>query len=349
MPAPRPSRLHLAPLSLDFTRDRKDSTPPSAYSTRSSNTMLSELWSVPDSPEEHRVQKKPSLPTLPESCTDTSPVSSIPFEIGSPQPSFNFRDTAYFLQDNDSEIVTPDHHPQDHTRLKTAWDAMLAHRFLAGSVITVLPFYLSSLFENVQTHPSLQIPLPPSSTSPASGSRSSDESFDADTLFDLNPSVRRLSDADMYSIKSKSTGSSQRTVPFWGRMHLAKTVNTVAACKESIYLEYERIFPNELPPIITKTARPKDARFLPLKHSAREAFETDWSSWENDMADRIAMRGRIGLEFGWTEPLPSPDWRVWRNRISPRREESPDERFRPSSADLCRSLRAFVGWKPTFS
>ncbi|KAJ7761879.1 hypothetical protein DFH07DRAFT_814409 [Mycena maculata] len=344
---PRPSRTQLAPLTLDFTRDRKDSAPPSAFSSRSSNTILSDLWSIPDSPEEIRVQKKPSLPTLPETYADTSPTSSIPFDIGYPEPPLTSRNTTYFPQDSDPDLSTPDHHPQDHTRLKTAWDAMLSRRFLAGSVITVLPFYLASFFENVQTHPSLQIPLPPSSTSPSSGSRSSDESFDADTLFDLNPSVRRLSDADMHSIKSKSTGSSQRTVPFWGRMHLAKTVNTVSACKESIYQEYERIFPNDLPPIITKTTSPRDARsFMALKHSPREAFETDWTSWENDMADRISMRGRIASEFGWAEPDSSPDWRVWRNCLSSQREEMLGGRSRHPSANLCRSLRAFVGWKP---
>ncbi|KAJ7707607.1 hypothetical protein B0H17DRAFT_1033226 [Mycena rosella] len=336
-------RLTLAPLNLDFTRrDRRDSSaPPSAFSSRSSTTVLSDPWSLPDSADEHSVQKKPSLPTLPERSTDSlsSSQTSIPFDAGSSDPLLSYQNTAFFPLD--AEIVTPDHHPQDHTRLKTAWDAMLSRRFLAASVITVLPFYLSSLFENVQTHPPLQISLPPSSSSPDSGSRSSGDSFDADTLFD--PSIRRMSDVDTFSIKSKSTGSSQRAVPFWGRMHLAKTANTVQACKEALWAEYKILYPGSLPPIITKTAHPKDARFRPVKHSPREAFETDWSSWEHDMADRMSIRGRISSEFGWTEPEPSPDWRVWRNRLPSPREESLGER-QPS--DLCRSLRAFVGWKP---
>ncbi|KAJ7650178.1 hypothetical protein FB45DRAFT_887172 [Roridomyces roridus] len=341
----RPARNYLAPLSLDFTRERKDSAPPSAYSARSSNTVQSDFWSIPETGEEPRVTKKTSLPTLPETTT-SSPSSSIPFDIGGHfEPPLTLRNTAYFPQDSDPEILTPDHHPQDHTRLKTAWDAMLARRFLAKSVITVLPFYLSSFFDNIQTHPSLQISLPPSSATSHGGSRSSDDSFDADTLFDLTPSSKRLSDVDVYSIKSKSTGSSHRTVPFWGRMHLAKTVSTVTACKEAIYQEYQRIFPSDLP-VVTKTARFKDNRILAYRTSPREAFEADWSSWENDMSDRIAMRGRIGSEFGWVEPDSTPDWRVWRNRLPSQR----DEAFQPpSSADLCRSLRAFVGWKPATS
>ncbi|KAJ7475936.1 hypothetical protein FB451DRAFT_1245281 [Mycena latifolia] len=316
---PRPSRVHLAPLNLDFTRrERKDSTPPSAFSNRSSNTVVSDLWSVPDSPEEPRVQKKPSLPTLPETYTytDSPPRSSIPFDVGPPEPSLSIRNAAFFPQD--TEIVTPDHHPQDHTRLKAAWDAMLARRFLAASVVTVLPFYLSSFFENVQAHPSLQISIPPSSSLTATGSRNSDESFDADTLFD--PSIRRLSDADGFSIKSKSTTSSQRRSPSGDGCTLPR-----------------RLTPS------------RHARFRPVKHSPREAFETDWSSWEHDMADRISMRGRINSEFSWTEPDPAPDWRVWRNRLSSPRDESSsrDEQPQPrSSTDLCRSLRAFVGWKP---
>ncbi|KAJ7158655.1 hypothetical protein C8R46DRAFT_396374 [Mycena filopes] len=347
----RPIRQSLAPLNLDFIgRERRDSSaPPSAFSSRSSNTVLSDLWSIPDSPQDHRVQKRPSLPTLPETQTaSSSPRNSIPFEGGGGSPDLMRRDTNitnYFPQG--PELI-PDHHPQDHTRLKTAWDAMLSRRFLASSVITVLPFYLSSFFENVQTHPALQVSLPPSSTAPDSGSRSSSESFDAETLFDQNFSPSRLSDTDMYSIKSKSTTGSSRTVPFWGRMHLAKTVNTVSACKEAIWTEYQRLYPGDLPPIIQQTVRPKDARFRALKHSPREAFETDWTSWEHDMADRISMRGRVGSEFGWSEPEPSPDWRVWRNRMSSHREnESLGERPRSSSSEnLCRSLRAFVGWKP---
>ncbi|KAJ7104060.1 S-adenosyl-L-methionine-dependent methyltransferase [Mycena belliarum] len=344
---PRPARQHLAPLNIDFPRDRKDSAPPSAFSSRSSNTVISDDWSIPDSADDHRVTKRPSLPTLPETHFERR--SSIPFDTGSPEPPLSTQNTAFFPQE--SELATPDHHPQDHTRLKTAWDAMLSRRFLAASLVTVLPFYLSSFFDNVQTHPSLQISLPPSSVLPGTGSRSSNESCDADTLFD--PSVRRLSDAnmDLFSIKSGSTASSSpRPAPSWGRMHLAKTVNTVQACKEALWAEYETLYPNDLPPVLPKTTRPsREARFRAVKHSPREAFETDWSSWENDMADRISMRGRITSEFGWAEPEPAPDWRVWRSRLSSPRGEYGCEQPASSKTNLCRSLRAFVGWKPTAS
>ncbi|KAJ7928936.1 hypothetical protein B0H13DRAFT_2544936 [Mycena leptocephala] len=348
---PRPSRLALPPLNLDFIpRDRKDSAPPSAYSIRSSSTLLSDHWPSPESPEDSRVKKKPSLPTLAETLSASSSRDSIPYDVGSiggsflePSLSRIGHDSSSTFFPQDMEMVAPDHHPQDHTRLKTAWDAMLSRRFLSANVISVLPFYISSFFENVQTHPALQISLPSSSTSPDTGSRSSGESFDADTLFDLNPSTTR--DTDMHSIKSKS---SQRSVPLWGRMHLAKTVNTVSACKEALWAEYKQLFPGDLPPIISNTLRP-NARHRALKHSPREAFETDWTSWEHDMADRMSMRGRVTSEFCWTEPEPLPDLQIWRNRMSSHRGGTLGEQPSASSTNLCRSLRAFVSWKAACS
>ncbi|KAJ6513169.1 hypothetical protein C8R45DRAFT_1059467 [Mycena sanguinolenta] len=330
----RPSRHTLAPLNLDFPRERKDSAPPSAFSTRSSNTIYSDYSPAPESPDDHRVQKKPSLPTLPETGSELSHRDSLPNEVGSLNLEASRRE-AFFPQDME---VAPDldHHPRDHTRLKTAWDAMLSRRFLAPSLITVLPFYLSSCFGNVQTYHSLQIHLPPSSKGPVNGSRSSGDSEDTDTLFDRN--APSLGDADQYSIYSKSTRSSQRTIPFWGPMHLAKTVNTVSACKEAIWTEYKQLFHGDLPPIIPNTARPNH-RYRPSKHSPREAFETDWTAWEHDMTDRISMRGRVTSEYGWLEPDPAPDWRIWRTRMS---QQRPGEWPRSTPNDLCRSLRAFV-------
>ncbi|KAF7327676.1 Methyltransf-25 domain-containing protein [Mycena kentingensis (nom. inval.)] len=350
--SPRPARNSLAPLNLDFAtrRDRRDSSaPPSAFSTRSSSTLFSDHWSVPDSPDDTRLQKKPSLPTLPESNTESPPQNSIPFDAGPPSEPLSRRDTLY-QADLDIPLPPPDHdqHPQDHTRLKTAWDAMLSRRFLTSSVTTILPFYLSTYFDNVQAHPALQVPLPSGSFSPDPDARSSGDSlFDADTLFES--STRRLSDADMQSIKSRSTGASQRITPTWGRMHLAKTIGTVSACKEAMWAEYKILYPGDLPPVVaTKTARPSNVtRIRALKHSPREAFETDWSNWEQqvaDMSDRISMRAQVVSETGWGQPDPSPEARLWKTQMSYHREAANGASPR-CKQELCRSVRTFVGSK----
>ncbi|KAF7316779.1 Methyltransf-25 domain-containing protein [Mycena chlorophos] len=342
---PRPARRSLALLNLDFTRrDRRDSSAPaSAYSSRTSSTLFSDLWSIPDTGDDTQLQKKPSLPTLPESnSTDSPPRNSIPFDVGPPTDTLPDLEIPAAATDYDQ-------HPQDHQRLKSAWESMLSRRFLAASVTTVLPFYLSTFFENVRTHATLQIPLPQGSMGPDPGSRSSSESFGVD-MFDLNPLGKRAPDVDMYSINSRSSNSSHRLVPSWERMHLAKTVATVKACKEAIWEEYRKLYPTDLPPIVpTKTARATNATVVrAFKNTPREAFETDWSNWENDMADRMSMRPRVHKEFGWNQPEQAPEAQLWQSRMSYHRDESSLSSavdLRPS-AELCRSLRAFIGRKP---
>ncbi|CAK5268403.1 unnamed protein product, partial [Mycena citricolor] len=336
---PPPARRFLAPLNLDFTRrERKDSAPPSAFSIRSSSTMLSDQSSVPGSPVDVRIHKRPSLPTLPEAHPDYQHSrSSIPFDT-------DFSPDGLFTQDSEVYGTDPsDGHPQDHTRLKTAWDAMLTKRFLTPGVTTVMPFYLSTLFDNLQTHPSLHVPLPASSFEMDSDSRSSGESYSDAVYYDQ---TRRLSkDVDRVSIQSKSTTSSHRITPYWARMHLGKAVSSVSACKEAIWMEYSKLNPNALPPVISKTMNTR-ARTRMSYHSSstREAFETDWSNWEHDMADRIAMRNRAGSDFRWSEPEFASDWRIWRDRMITHDTEIIEEP--PRSSNICRSLRAFVAWKP---
>jgi hypothetical protein len=176
-------------------------------------------------------------------------------------------------------------HPQDHTRLKTAWDAMLSSRFLAAQLVSVLPFYLSSFFVDVRTHPSIQIPLPPNSRS--TGKNSSDGVF--------NETGRGSIDLDIFSeLKTSSGGTSAearddalwtqpkkstKRVPSCASMHLAKTVQTVIECKESIWVEYEKLYCSSVP-WATRSVNGKETQLLTFHPSAREDFERAWSNWK---------------------------------------------------------------------
>jgi hypothetical protein len=72
----------------------------------------------------------------------------------------------------------------------------------------------------------------------------------------------------------------------------------------------------------------------------------------SDMADRIAMRESMLSKLAWHEPPGErPDWRVWRSTLSNTLPESEDSESTYSSdsteqPDLCRSISAFVGYKP---
>lgn len=178
---------------------------------------------------------------------------------------------------------------QDHTKLKAAWEAMLTHRFLAPQLVTVLPFYLSSTFIDVRTHNALHIPLPPNSRpkkpagSPVDGPAYRQDSLDPEAVFRMQSSSRSSKASDEDSMTSPR---SPRLIPSWAPMHLAKTVRTVIACKESIWIEYERLYGNDpsVPPVarrFNRTGRGNQKEVISMeRQSVRENFETEWLHWE---------------------------------------------------------------------
>jgi hypothetical protein len=189
-------------------------------------------------------------------------------------------------------------HPQDHTRLKASWDAMLATRFLSPKVVAVLPFYLTSLFVDTKIHPPIIIPLPPNSGRlPNSGLRTyqsmssilergretrertvSNVFFDVD--FDFSPAIStRSSKADGCSFRSSVQSRPQ--APAWDTMHLAKSLSTINGCKEAIWEEYNELYYNEAREILRRTA-PEEEEYdtQPYPYVVRKAFEVDWRNWE---------------------------------------------------------------------
>jgi hypothetical protein len=67
----------------------------------------------------------------------------------------------------------------------------------------------------------------------------------------------------------------------------------------------------------------------------------------SDMTDRISMRDHL-ISVAWPEaPGEQPDWRCWRSTLENNKSSADSLSVNPNdSQDLCRSIRAFVGWKP---
>ncbi|EAU85630.2 hypothetical protein CC1G_06343 [Coprinopsis cinerea okayama7 len=186
--------------------------------------------------------------------------------------------TSQASSENSVQQAPLDKHPQDHSRIKASWDAMLASRFLTPKLLAVLPFYISTFFEEVKPYPPLKIPLPPNSSSaPPLRSRHSADSFrpssrgNLDTPFDLKlPTISRsTSKADGCSIRAVCSVKDFVGPSQWATIHLAKTVNTIVACKGPIWKEYERLYSED---------------FLLHQVSSelvtvRQVFERDWNSW----------------------------------------------------------------------
>lgn len=242
--------------------------------------------------------------------------------------------------------------PQDHSRLQRAWEEMLDTYFLSPQPLSVLPLYLSLSFSSIRSHPTLQIPLPRNSSDrqrPVTQHSVSTARLDCATLFELRAlSAQPSSEADFNARASMMTAKgSQRNMCTWACMHLARTVRTIVGCKESIWNAYERLYGEDPTPLIVRTTQQKstsawsDLRPSPT-NPLRDYFERDWINWENDMADRTSLRGRMRSELMWSEPIGKPpDWRLWRNSL-PQEDtcSSPDE-----STEYCRSLRGFVCFK----
>ncbi|KAF8632231.1 hypothetical protein AX15_001984 [Amanita polypyramis BW_CC] len=187
--------------------------------------------------------------------------------------------SVYRQEESDGEQT----HSQDHTRLKLAWDALLSNRFLPSNLLSVLPFYLSTSFVKIKTHPQLNIPLPPTSVSsghtrPRCRTDAPPPSKNVLAMSGVEWPARYSTTDAAFHLRPLSSPSERDSkvlmpsTPSFDAMHLAKTVNTIKGCKESIRKEYVALFTaNMLPnlnPFSGQTA-----------HFARENFESDWKNW----------------------------------------------------------------------
>jgi hypothetical protein len=167
--------------------------------------------------------------------------------------------------------------PRDHARLKAAWEAMLSSRFLAMKLLAVLPFYLSSIFIDIQKHPPLKVHLPPNSGQPLAQR----QSIDSNSSDHSSPGFSDESCSIFSDQGSNSSMESTRAfISSCANMHLARNVETVKGCKEAIWAEYEKLYSKDVMPAVTRSARPQSAAVLSEKPSARGTFEFEWCSWE---------------------------------------------------------------------
>ncbi|THH12300.1 hypothetical protein EW146_g7748 [Bondarzewia mesenterica] len=235
--------------------------------------------------------------------------------------------------------------PLDHSKLQAAWQEMLSSRWLTPQLTSVIPLYLSSMFEEYRAIPALEVFMPSSDIPLLAGHNTlhfSDDGSVFEQKVDIAP-YRHLrhaivkDDPETSSIRSGNTSSEYLSVS--APMHLARSVQVVKGCKEAIWEAYEKLYGNE--PVVHRVKE------RPNKNTARDQFEYAWMNWENDMADRIGMRDFVESSLGWPSPKGDPpDWRVWRDCIS-KDPENIRYNLPPSShrPDFCRCVRGFVAWK----
>ena len=194
-----------------------------------------------------------------------------------------------------SQPKPPD--PRDHSRLKRAWEEMLDDRVLSPNLLSILESQLIMSFGEIRSHPPLSIPLPPNS-SQRQGSPTTHGLpglIDPDALFELTTLSGKSSttdDSDRASVATRK--SSQRGIPSWAPMHLARTVRTVVSCKEAMWQAYEKLYGRDLSlPFMVRSAQ--EGYLKRNLHQARsptnplrDFFERDWMNWERYGFIRLA-------------------------------------------------------------
>jgi hypothetical protein len=163
--------------------------------------------------------------------------------------------------------------PLDHSKLTRAWHEMLTSRWISASITSVLPFYLSAIFENLRALPALEVFMVPN---PAVHPFPSDLASQQQ-MIDPEP-FRHLAyatvkdDADSPVTWLPASEAPQRFMSSYAPMHLARMVAIVGSCKEAIWGAYNKLYSNErrLPRLNAE----------PSVRTVREEFEYHWLNWE---------------------------------------------------------------------
>lgn len=156
---------------------------------------------------------------------------------------------------------------RDHRRICESWKDMLNHRFIAPPV-SILPFYLSSIFASVVPQPPLQLNLPPNST--LDGKTRSLERSDSSSWFSV------LSRDDKSVEKKGSISISYPLPESVARLQLARQVQTIIACKSAIWERYESLYSKSS--TVSQVTISKKERNI-KSNTARDEFDFHWDNW----------------------------------------------------------------------
>lgn len=162
----------------------------------------------------------------------------------------------------------------DHSRLSRAWHEMLTSRWISASITSVLPFYLSAIFQSFRALPALEVFIGPSSTLHPTSSERSQQKFDPEPFRHLRHATVK-DDADSSVTWMPANEAPPHFISSHAQMHLARMVAIVASCKEAIWGAYNKLYCED-----RRSPRPNDALGKTNVLTMREEFEYYWINWE---------------------------------------------------------------------
>lgn len=160
-------------------------------------------------------------------------------------------------------------HPQDHSRLERSWELMLSDQFICGSVLSILPLYIQTVFQDVQTFPHWKVLLPSNSKG----------------VLEHVSQTLQVREEEGYHLKNNtplvpsSSGSTSLAgdlmLQKWASMHLARVVNQIQECKARVEEQYDKLYSDH--PLY----RPRPVVEDPNDSTPwLSDFETCWRNWE---------------------------------------------------------------------
>ena len=160
----------------------------------------------------------------------------------------------------------------DHSRLSRAWHEMLTSRWISASITSVLPFYLSAIFQNFRALPALEIITDPSSLSPLPSPRFQ-QSLDPEPFRHLrHATVKDDAESSMTWLPKNEAPS--HFIPSQASMHLERMVTVVASCKQAIWGAYNKLYCED-----PRSPRPNDPLGRTNILTMKEEFEYYWTNW----------------------------------------------------------------------
>jgi len=157
--------------------------------------------------------------------------------------------------------------PRDHRRICESWKDMLNHHFIA-SPVSILPFYLNSIFSSVAPQPPLQLNLPPNTS--LNGQSRPLGCPDSPTGFHVSNSTNE--GIQSQGNLSLSYPLPESVVP----LQLARQVHTVTACKDAIWERYQALY-SKSSTVSDVTISKKERNIK--SNTARDEFEFHWENW----------------------------------------------------------------------
>ena len=156
---------------------------------------------------------------------------------------------------------------RDHRRICDSWKDMLNHHFIAPPV-SILPFYLNSLFAHVAPQPPLQLNLPPNS--PVGGLPRPLGPSDSPTGFHI------LNGANGAAVSQGTFSVSYPLPESVAPLQLARQVHMIMACKDAIWERYQALY-SKSSTVSDVTISKKERNIK--SNTARDEFEFHWENW----------------------------------------------------------------------